>query len=310
MLELRNKHLHAVFAQNGARLISLYIDGVDVVFGNPVNLDLAVADGSAGAVVGRYAGRITKAQYELDGKIIKLVANRGDFQLHGGPVNFGNSNWTALTEGNSITFKIRSSDGDQGFPGVVDAQAIYSLEDHKLRLSLSAVTTKPTAINLTNHAYWNMAGAEKAGKDSLFEQELQINATRYLQLTDELLPTGEIRQVEGSRFDFRALREIREAYDQCYCLDGNRGEMKQGLILRDPHSGRRMEVWTTECAIQMYTAIHWDNTVPSNHGKMQQHQALAIEPQNFPDAPNHNNFPSAILRAGETYRNEMEWRFS
>ena len=149
-----------------------------------------------------------------------------------------------------------------------------------------------------------------AGQDSIFAQELQINAAHYLPLSDVLLPSGEIRKVADSRFDFRALRKINEAYDNCYCLDGTRGEMKHGLVLRDPVSGRKLDVWTTEAAIQMYTAIHWDGTMRSNHGKMLNHQALAIEPQNYPDAPNHKNFPSCILKPGETYRNEMEWRFS
>ncbi len=309
MLELKNKNLRAVFHKNGARVISLIIDGVDVVFGNPPDMDIATAEPSAGAVVGRFAGRITKAQYELDGQLVKLVPNRGDFQLHGGPHNFGNQDWASSVEGNAIVFKFYSPDGDQGFPGEVHAQAVYTLETDRLKLSISATTTKPTAINLTNHAYWNMVG-NAAGQDSIFGQELQINAAHYLPLSDVLLPSGEIRKVADSRFDFRALRKINEAYDNCYCLNGMRGEMKHGLVLRDPVSGRKLDVWTTEAAIQMYTAIHWDGTVRSNHGRMLNHQALAIEPQNYPDAPNHKNFPSCILRPGEIYRNEMEWRFS
>ena len=309
MLKLQNKSLEAVFHNNGARLISLIIDGVDVVFGNPVDMDIANADASAGSVCGRFAGRISKAQYQLDGELVKLVPNRGDFQLHGGPQNFGNQDWEASVEGNSIIFKFQSPDGDQGFPGEVIAEAVYTLDADRLKLAISATTTKPTAINLTNHAYWNMAG-QGAGQDSIFAQELQINASSYLPLSPELLPLGEIRKVEGTRWDFTSLRKINEAYDNCYCLDSKRGEMKHGLILRDPASGRRLDVWTTECAIQMYTAIHWDGTVRSNHGKMLNHQALAIEPQNYPDAPNHKNFPSAILRQGEIYKNAMEWRFS
>ena len=309
MLKLQNKSLEAVFHNNGARLISLIIDGVDVVFGNPVDMDIANADASAGSVCGRFAGRISKAAYELDGQLVKLVPNRGDFQLHGGPQNFGNQDWMSSSEGNSIIFKFHSADGDQGFPGEVIAEAVYTLDADRLKLAISATTTKPTAINLTNHAYWNMAG-QGAGQDSIFAQELQINASSYLPLSPELLPLGEIRKVEGTRWDFTSLRKINEAYDNCYCLDGKRGEMKHGLILRDPASGRRLDVWTTECAIQMYTAIHWDGTVRSNHGKMLNHQALAIEPQNYPDAPNHKNFPSAILRQGEIYKNAMEWRFS
>lgn len=305
MLELRNSRLHAIFDPMGARLQSLFIDGVDVVVGNALDFDVATGDQSAGAVCGRIAGRITKAQFPFDGKTIKLVPNRGDYQLHGGPVNFCNTEWTVNASDDSISFTHKVPDGDQGYPGAVEATASYKLKGNALCLTLEATTTKPTVINLTNHAYWNMAG-----KGSVLEQELQINASAYLPLSDDLLPLGEIRKVESTRWDFRKLRPIAELYDNCFCLDGKRGEMKQALILRDPTSGRRMEVWTTEAAIQMYTAIHWDGTVPAKSGILQQGQALAIEPQNYPDAPNHENFPSAELRPGEVYKNEMEWRFA
>jgi aldose 1-epimerase len=304
MLELRNARIHAIFDPMGARLQSLFIDSVDVVVGNALDFDVATGDQSAGAVCGRYAGRISKAQFPLDGKMIKLVPNRGDYQLHGGPVNFCNSKWTVDADEYSIWFTHKVPDGDQGYPGAVEATAIYKLKDDALSLTLEATTTKPTVINLTNHAYWNMAG-----KGTVLEQELQINASAYLPLSDDLLPLGEIRKVDGTRWDFRKLRPIAELYDNCFCLDGKRGEMKKGLILHDPASRRRMEVWTTEAAMQIYTAIHWNGTVPSKDGTLQQGQALAIEPQNYPDAPNHPNFPSAVLRPGEVYKNEMEWRF-
>jgi aldose 1-epimerase len=304
MLELRNDRITAIFDPMGARLQSLIIDGVDVVFGNKLGFDIEKGDQSAGAVCGRIAGRITKARFPLDGKMIELVPNRGDYQLHGGPVNFCNSVWEADADEYSIWFAHTVPDGDQGYPGAVDATAIYRLSDTVLSLELAATTTEPTVINLTNHAYWNMAGS-----GSVLDQELLINAGHYLPLSAELLPSGEIRDVKGSRWDFRKLRPIAELYDNCFCLDSPRGEMKHGLTLRDPASGRAMEVWTTECAMQIYTAIHWNGTVQSKDGFMQQAQALAIEPQNYPDAPNHANFPSAVVRPGEVYRNSMEWRF-
>jgi aldose 1-epimerase len=305
MIELRNAHIHAIFDAMGARLQSLIIDGVDVVVGNKLGFDIKTADESAGIVCGRYAGRISKARFPLDGKIIELVPNRGDFQLHGGPVNFGNSVWAFEKSEDYIRFTHEVPDGDQGYPGEVKASATYKLSGKVLSLELEAITTKPTVINLTNHAYWNMAGV-----GSVLNQELQISASHYLPLSPELLPSGEIREVATTRWDFRTARLISELYDNCFCLDGPRGEMKHGLTLRDPASGRTLQVWTTECAIQMYTAIHWNGTVPSKNGFLQQGQALAIEPQNYPDAPNHPNFPSAELRPGETYRNQIEWRFS
>jgi aldose 1-epimerase len=305
MLQLQNDRIKAIFDPVGARLQSLIIDGVDVVFGNKLGFDISTGDQSAGAVCGRIAGRITKARFPLDGKIIELVPNRGDYQLHGGPVNFCNSTWHVEESDQSICFTHKVPDGDQGYPGAVEATAIYKLKNNILSLELHATTTKPTVMNLTNHAYWNIAGA-----GSVLSQELQISASHYLPLSPELLPSGEVRAVESSRWDFRSPRAITELYDNCFCLDAPRGEMKHGLTLRDPASGRRMEVWTTECAIQMYTAIHWNGTIASKNGFLQQGQALAIEPQNYPDAPNHANFPSAVVRPGETYKNSMEWRFS
>ena len=305
MLELRNTKLQAVFSPIGARLMALIVDGVDVVQGNAFDFNLATADTYAGAIAGRFAGRISKAQFPLDGATVKVTPNMGDFQLHGGPDNFAIREWNVEADDYSIWFTLHSPDGDQGYPGAMDATVIYKLKDDVLSLEIEATTTKPTIANLTNHAYWNMAG-----RGSVLGNELQINASAYLPLNDALLPSGEVRKVEGSRWDFRNLRPIAESYDNCFCLDGPRGTMKHGLTLKDPKSGRNMEVWTTECAIQMYTAIRWDETVPAKSGTLQPSQGLAIEPQNYPDAPNHKNFPSAILRPGEIYRNEMEWRFS
>jgi aldose 1-epimerase len=308
LLELKSNGLRAVFSENGARLMALEVDGVDVVFGNALDFDIATGDASAGSVCGRFAGRISKAEFELDGEVHKLVPNRDGFQLHGGPNNFGNQNWQPHRKGNEITFSFVSPDGDQGFPGLMRATATYRLLGKVLSLELIATTTKPTVINLTNHAYWNLMGPA-ATKNSAFGQEVQINAAHYLPLTSQLLPTGEIAKVESTRFDFRKLRKVGEAYDNCYMLGGTRGGLKQALTMRDPTSGRRMEVWTTEPAVQFYTAIHWNDTVRGKISNLLNHQAIAIEPQNAPDAPNHANFPSSVLRPGQTYHNRIEWRF-
>jgi aldose 1-epimerase len=308
MLELKSNGLRAVFSENGARLMALEVGGVDVVFGNAFDFDVALGDASAGSVCGRFAGRISKAEFELDGVTHKLVPNRDGFQLHGGPHNFGNQNWQHHKKGNEISFTFVSPDGDQGFPGLMRAIATYRLEGRVLSLEISATTDKPTVLNLTNHAYWNMMGPS-AGKDAAFTQELQFNASHYLPLSPQLLPTGEIAKVEGTRMDFRKLRKVGEAYDNCVVLNGKRGALKQALTMRDPQSGRRMEVWTTECAIQFYTAIHWNDTIAGKQGNMLNHQAIAIEPQNLPDAPNQPQFPSSVLRPGQTYRNRIEWRF-
>ena len=308
MKTIKSPALKATFSDYGARLIGLEVDGVDVVFGTSLKEEHEAWDEYAGITCGRHAGRITGSQFTLDGEVHKLPANRDGFQLHGGPKGFGGTLWSSTKKGSEIEFTLISPDGDQGFPGELHAKAVYGVSGNVFWAELTATTSKPTVINLTNHAYWNLSG-QGAGKDAAFAQEVQMNASRYLITDKNLLPSGEIASVAGTKFDFRKLRAVREAYDHCFCLDGRRGQMKQALTMRDPKSGRRMEVWSTECAIQFYTAIYWNEKLPGKGGPLHQHQAIAIEPQNVPDAPNHPNFPSSLLRPGQNYRNRIEWRF-
>jgi aldose 1-epimerase len=254
MLTLQSPALRASFSPLGARLVSVFVDGVDVVAGGGSDEQLMAGDWTAGAVCGRVAGRISHARFTLDGVEHRLAANMGEHQLHGGPSNFGNRSWYYHATDSSLQFTLHSIDGDQGFPGTLDVTATYQLRDATLSLDLAARSSKPTVINLTNHAYWNLSGG---GRDA-FAHEMQIPAHSYLPLDDLLLPTGEIRAVEGSRWDFRKLRPVAEAYDNCWVLEGERGTLRHALTLRDPGSGRRMEVWATEAAVQMYTAIHWN----------------------------------------------------
>ncbi len=304
MLKLKSSDLEVRLIPFGARLTSVIMDGVDMVMGGETEAQVMAGDWTTGITCGRHAGRITNARFTLDGKTYKLTPNMGEHQLHGGPENFGNQNWNVEEGKDFVRFTFSSPDGDQGFPGAVEASATYALKGSVLSLELEATTTKPTVVNLTNHGYWNLAG----GGDAL-GHEMQIPGNDYLPLNDLLLPLGDIAPVEGTRFDFRKLRKVAEPYDNCWVLDGERGEMKLGLVLRDPVSKRRMEVWATECGMQMYTAIHWDGKMPGKNGPLQKHSAIAIEPQNFPDAINHVNFPSPVLRPGETYRHRIEWRF-
>jgi aldose 1-epimerase len=304
MLTLRSSQLTASFSTLGARLTSVIIDGIDVIMGGGDDLNILRGDWTAGAVCGRIAGRITNAQFPLDGKTVKLLPTFGSHQLHGGPDNFAIRHWQVEAVDHGYRFTLVSPDGDQGYPGELTTTATYRLRDKTLSLDLEAHTTKPTVLNLTNHAYWNLIGDKSA-----FEHEMQIEADRFIPLNELLLPSGEQREVAGTRWDFRKLRMIGEDYDNCWPLNGKRGQMKRSLTLRDPGSGRRMEVWTTEIGQQMYTSFHWNGLFPGKRGPLQQYQAIAIEPQNLPDAPNHMGFPSSELRPGETYRNRMEWRF-
>ena len=304
MLELKSKTHRATFSQLGAKLVSFFVDGVDVVAGPGSDADALASDFFSGTVTGRYAGRITGSKFILDGKVINLLPNVGQDHLHGGPKSFCNSLWDVSEVPQGLRFTIHSPDGDQGYPGAMDASATYRLADNILSLDFEATTTKPTVINLTNHAYWNLSGT-----GSGLTQEVEMPADHYLPLHGPKLPTGEIRDVTGTEFDFRKLRKVGQAYDACFCLNGQRGQLRKGLTLRDPASGRVMEVHTTECAIQFYTADHFGPAIHGKYGHLVQYGSIAIEPQNYPDAPNHANFPSSMLRPGEVYRHRMEWRF-
>lgn len=306
MLELRSPHLRVTFSTLGARIVSVFMDGTDLVAGGGADEQFLAGDWTAGAVIGRIAGRITNARFTLDGAEHKLTPNMGEHQLHGGPDNFAVRRWTVQSTDNSIRFSIHSPDGDQGYPGAVNASATYMLDGATLSLDLEAATTKPTVINLTNHAYWNLSGGER----NAFAHEIVIDAESFLPLNDLLLPSGEIRKVDGLPQDFRTRKIVGHFFDNCWVLNGQRGTLRHGLTLRDPVSGRQMDVWTTEAGMQMYTAFHWNEGMPAKNGPLQQSAAIAIEPQNFPDAPNHSNFPSAVLRPGERYKHRMEWRFS
>jgi aldose 1-epimerase len=306
MYELRSDSLRATFSTLGARLVSVIADGMDLVAGGGNDAQVMAGDWTAGAVCGRFAGRISHARFTLEGAEHRLVANMGEHQLHGGPDNFAVRRWKAAQNGQSLSFSIHSYDGDQGFPGAMDATATYHLAGNVLSLDLQATSSRPTVINLTSHAYWNLSG----GARNAFDHEMQIDAHAFLPLNDLLLPSGEIRSVDGTRWDFRTLRKVGEVYDNCWVLNGPRGTLRHGLTLRDPVSGRRMEVKTTEAGMQMYTAFHWNEGMPGRNGSLRQYAAIAIEPQNFPDAPNHPHFPSSVLKPGEVYRQRMEWHFS
>ena len=307
MLLLKSDTTTVTLHPKGARLVSCVFDGVETVFGNVVENEVLKGDLYSGVLCGRHAGRITNASFPLDGEIINVTPNMGVHQLHGGPDSFATRNWVYIRDANRITFMLESPDGDQGFPGSLSVKAVYALDGNTLSLVITARTTKPTVCNLTNHAYWNMAGG-----GSILGHELMIPAQKFFPLNELLLPLGEIKDVADTRWDFRKARTIGEDYDNAYLLDGQRGDMKRAMTMRDPASRRTLDVWTSEGVLQMYTAIHWngDGTALGPKGALNHAEAFAIEPQNVADAPNHANFPSSILRPGEIYRNHMEWRFS
>jgi aldose 1-epimerase len=305
IFNLTSKALDVKISSVGGRLLSCVFDGQETTFGAGPDSDPGGADLYSGVLCGRHAGRITNAVFPLAGREVNLSLNRAPNHIHGGFNSFAHREWEHNQEANRLTLKLHSPDGEEGYPGALAVTAVYELNDNALSLSFEATTNKATLCNLTNHAYWNLAASQ-----SVLDHELMIAGSKFFPLDDAMLPLGEIKDVAGTRWDFRKPRTIAEDYDNCFLLDGKHGDMKPALSLRDPASGRRLDVSTTERCVQVYTAWHWEPSVISRTGPIKRSQAFAIEPQCVADAPNHQAFPQCILQPGETYRNAIAWRFS
>lgn len=254
----------------------------------------AEAGGSAGKVIGRYANRIARGTFVLDGTTFALATNEGRNTLHGGPDGFSKRTWEVADQsGTSLTFALRSPDGDQGFPGAMECRVRYSWsDDDTLRLDYTATTGKPTVVNLTNHVYFNLSGDSSR---PVAAYRLQLAASAYTPVDAESIPTGAIAPVEAER-DFRTERVVgTTAFDCNFVLDGWDGSLRYAATLTDPESGRTIVVETTQPGVQLFT------------GKP---GAIALETQHFADAPNNANFPSTVLRPGETFTSSTLYRFS
>lgn len=272
-----------------------------------------------GALVGRYGNRIGNAQFTLDGKAYKLAANNGKNSLHGGLKGFDKQVWDASTENDStpvLTLKYVSKDGEEGFPGNLNVTVQYSLSDEdELKIEYSAETDKATPINLTNHSYFNLTGDVS---NTILNHMLQINADNYTPVDTSLITTGEIKSVKGTPFDFTTpmkigarIDQVKGGYDHNFVLNSKDGSLKQAAILTDSISGRQLEVFTTEPGLQFYTGNFLDGTLKNHDGKpINQHAALCMETQHFPDSPNKPGFPSAILKPGAKYHTVTVYKLS
>lgn len=296
----------------------------DVAIGytNPADY---IADGPcAGKVPGRFANRIAKGHFTLDGKEYTLAINNGPNALHGGPTGFMNRIWASSADAadGKVVFTYRSADGEEGYPGNLDVTATYTWsDDNTLTLNLRATTDAPTVVNLTNHAYWNLEGHDSG---SIFDHELQLACSRWLPTDDTLIPTGEIAPVAGTPMDFTAPKKIGrdikasfpaldygKGYDNCWVADGyEKGKMRTVAVLSSEPSGRVLEVSTTQPAAQVYTG-NWLAGSPANKAgrSYNDYDGVAIECQNFPDAPNKPQFPSPVLRPGETFDETIAFSF-
>ncbi|MGW3740973.1 aldose epimerase family protein, partial [Streptomyces sp. NPDC005146] len=278
-------------------------DGVraPVALGLP---DLAAYEKSSGpyfgALVGRYANRIARGSFVLDGQTHRVTRNEGRNHVHGGARGFDRRVWEARELTDGVELSLVAEDGEEGFPGRLAVSAAYTLdEDGALRIAYRATTDAPTVLNLTNHTYWNLAGADSG---SAVGHTLRIAAGRITPTDAESLPTGEFLPVDGTRFDFRGTKTVGGGYDHNFVLDA----VADGPVaeLCDPVSGRVLTVTTTEPGLQLYTADHFDGRP---YGPC---DGIALETQHFPDSPNRPEFPSTVLRPGEEYVSTTVYGFS
>ncbi len=300
----------------------------DIVLGYPTLAGYLAQSPYFGAIVGRYGNRIAKGRFTLDGKAYQLATNNGPNHLHGGVKGFDKVVWSAepaeTDSSATVTFSYVSPAGEEGYPGTLRARVTYTLTDRdELRVDYLATTDQATPVNLTQHSYFNLAGA---GTRDILAHELMIAADRYTPVDATLIPTGEIAAVAGTPFDFRTPTAIGarigqsdvqlqhgKGYDHNWVL--NRAGAAEGALVlaarvTEPTTGRTLDVFTTEPGIQFYSGNFLDGTITGKDGRVYQHRyGFCLETQHFPDSPNHPNFPSTILRPGREYRSTTVFQF-
>ena len=308
----------------GASVRRLVVAGPDgartnVILGHADPTTYAVDGGYLGATIGRFGNRLARGRFELDGAMHEVVTNEGRNTLHGGPVGFDKREWDVVrAEPDEVELALRSPDGDQGFPGAVDVTVTYSVGPGLVRIGYRATTDRDTVVNLTNHAYFNLDGE---GTGSVDDHRLSVEADAFTPTDAELIPTGEIRDVTGTPFDWRSPRPIGPgllADDEQLIfgqgLDHNfvvRGAGLRPVATLRGRSGLTLRVASDQPGVQVYTGAHFDGTVVGTSGTAYgPRTGIALETQGFPDAPNHPGFPSTVLRAGEILTSTTTWTFS
>lgn len=330
---LTNAHgVEARITSYGGILVSLslpdragYLD--DVVLGfDKLDDYLTTPSTYFGALIGRYGNRISKGRFTLDGVERQLTANDGANHLHGGVKGFDKVVWAAKPSqtgtGPSLELGYLSHEGEEGYPGNLSVRVIYTLTNrNELKLDYFATTDSKTIVNLTHHSYFNLAGQ---GNGSILDHQLMINAGRFTPVDEGLIPTGELRRVQDTPFDFTRMQSIGArinqdegqlkfgtGYDHNWVLEGPTGRLRQAAKVYEPVSGRVMEVRTTEPGLQFYSGNFLDGTLTGKGGKVyHQRYGFCLEPQHFPDSPNKPGFPSTVLKRGELYRTTTVYKFS
>jgi aldose 1-epimerase len=326
---LTNKHgMEAAITNYGGTVVTLKVPDrngkvEDVVLGYDKLDDYATGKAYFGAIVGRYANRIAHAKFTLDGITYTLQKNDGDNHLHGG---FNKRVWTpkdvSSSAGQALELTYLSKDGEEGFPGNLSVKVVYTLTDqNELKIDYSATTDKDTVLNLTNHCYFNLAGQ---GNGDILRHQLMIRADRFTPVDANLIPTGELRSVKGTPFDFTTATAIGaridqdneelklgRGYDHNWVLNnGTTGSSTVAAQAYEPHSGRLLEVQTTQPGLQFYTGNFLDG-IHGKQGKVyNRRNAFCLETQHFPDSPNHPDFPSTVLKPGQHFVSTTVYRFS
>ncbi len=330
---LTNSHGMTVEITNyGATVVAIKVPGRegkidDVALGYDSVDGYVSGKAYIGATVGRYANRIGHGQFVLDGKTYTLPKNNGENTLHGGTVGFSMKLWQARElpskQGQSIEFSLVSPDGDQGFPGTMHATVTFTLphDRNALVIEYHATTDKDTVLNLTNHSYFNLSGE---GRGDILQDVVKLYASHFTPIDETLIPTGEIRATKGTPLDFSQPTAIGErinaddpeikfgkGYDHGYVLDRTKPDLSLAAEVFDPHSGRVLDVLTTQPGIQLYTSNFLDGSEKGKGGKPYNFRsALCLETQHFADSPNKPNFPSTELKPGQEFRSTTEYRFS
>lgn len=325
IIELKNLNgSSAKFCSNGARLMSLKVPDkrgqfVDVVIGfeKPGDYDNAT-EPYFGATIGRYGNRIAKGEFELDGKPYQLTINNGVNTLHGGKTGFQYQNWSIdKVNDSTLVCNLNSKDGDNGFPGELCSKVTYTLTNaNALIIEYEAITNRPTLVNLTNHAFFNLNGS-----GSILNHSLMINANQYTPVDPTLIPTGELVPVKGTPFDFRISDKIGnrinsdneqlrfgKGYDHNYVL--NQSKIMPAAMVYGDRSGIVMSIYTTEPGLQFYSGNFMQGKNKLRNGRDDFRTAFCLETQHFPDSPNHPSFPSTVLRPGEIYTSKTVYAFS
>ena len=274
-----------------------------------------------GGIVGRYANRIAHGSFQLDGHTYSIPKNDGDNALHGGTRGFDKVVWQGKQIPDGVELTYVSKDADQGFPGTLTTTVRYTLSGSALRIEYSATTDKDTVLNLTNHSYFNLAGQ---GKGDILSHVLKIDASRITPVDATLIPTGELKSVEGTPFDFRKPYKVGEridaddsqlrlghGYDHNFVLDRPAGELAEAAEVYEPTTGRILRVLTTEPGIQLYTGNFLDGSITGKEGRVYNRRfALCLETQHFPDSPNHPSFPTTELKPGQKFHSVTVFQFS